>query len=207
MIKQARTVKGTASPSSQSPSYQSSSWMTRGQTRQAKAQAPKARATNTSWMTEHQGCGSATRFRCCRTKKKIKKLALTWSRGGPSLPPIQNPAKHKICVLSITRNVGPRTGFEYGFFLSAYAPPFFSCPTAWPRNLTLLWHWSCPARGQSEPFLAVRAPAEQRLLHFRLRLPISQTLGHGSRISCVTPVGSQDEAVREAFPWILRHWP
>ena len=33
-----------------------------------------------------------------------------------------------------------------------------------------------PLRGQAEPFLAVQAPAEQRLLHFQLR-------GHGSRIS------------------------
>ena len=55
----------------------------------------------------YQGCGSATRFRDCRTKKKIiKKLALTWSRGGPSLPAVENPPK--ICVMSTTRNVGPR---------------------------------------------------------------------------------------------------
>ena len=30
---------------------------------------------------------------------------------------------------------------------------------------------------------------------------------HGSRISCVTPVGSQDEAVLEAFPRMLLNWP
>ena len=46
----------------------------------------------------------------------------------------------------------------------------------------------------------MQAPAEQRLLHFQLHLPISRTRGHGSRISCVTPVGSQHEAVWEAFP-------
>ena len=46
-------------------------------------------------------------------------------------------AKHRICVLSTTRNVGPRFWFEYGFLVSVYAPPFFSCPTAW--NRTLLW--------------------------------------------------------------------
>ena len=37
----------------------------------------------------YQGCGSATRFRDCHTKNKIKKTCsqqpLTWSRGGPSL--------------------------------------------------------------------------------------------------------------------------
>ena len=57
-----------------------------------------------------------------------------------------------------------------------------------------------PLPGQAEFFHAVQAPAEHRLLHFRLRLPISRTRGHGSRISCVTPVGSQHEAVWEAFP-------
>ena len=31
--------------------------------------------------------------------------------------------------------------------------------------------------------------------------------GHESRISCVIPVVSQDEAVREAFPRILFDWP
>ena len=57
----------------------------------------------------------------------------------------------------------------------------------------------CPLPSQAEPFRTVQAPAEQRLLHFWLRLPISRTRGHGSRISCVTPVGSQHEAVWEAF--------
>ena len=33
-----------------------------------------------------------------------------------------------------------------------------------------------------------------------------RTRGHGNQISCVTSVGSQDEAVREAFPWILFDW-
>ena len=73
----------------------------------------------------------------------------------------------------------------------------FPCAESLPR---LVQPPLSPLPGQAEPFHAVQAPAEQRLLHFRLRLPISQTRGHGSRISCVTPVGSQHEAVREAFP-------
>ena len=62
-------------------------------------------------------------------------------------------------------------------------------------------------RYQAEPFPAVQAPAEQRLLHFLLRLPISRSRGHGSQISGVTPVGCQEEAVREAFPQILFDCP
>ena len=42
-------------------------------------------------------------------KRKEKKLASTWSRGGPSLAQVYNPAKHKICTSPITRNVGPRS--------------------------------------------------------------------------------------------------
>ena len=80
----------------------------------------------------------------------------------------------------------------------------FPCAESLPR---LVQPPLTPLPGRAEPFHAVQAPAEHRLLHFRLRLPISRTRGHGSRISCVTPVGSQDEAVREAFPRILIDWP
>ena len=51
-----------------------------------------------------QGCGSATRFRDCHTKKKIKKTCshlVTWRSGPPA------GIKHKICASPITRNVGP----------------------------------------------------------------------------------------------------
>ena len=57
-------------------------------------------------------------------KKKIRNLAFTWSRVGPSesLPPVYNPAKHKICAShwQITRNVGPHSWFKDhdGFWLS-----------------------------------------------------------------------------------------
>ena len=37
-----------------------------------------------------QGCGSATSFRDCSSKRKYKNPALTWSRVGPSLPPVYN---------------------------------------------------------------------------------------------------------------------
>ena len=73
-------------------------------------------------------------------------LAFTWSRVGPSLPPVYNPQKHKICASQITRNVGSRTQFWYGFLLSAYAMPFFSCSIAW--NRTSYWHW-CQSGGCS----------------------------------------------------------
>ena len=77
----------------------------------------------------------------------------------------------------------------------------FPCAESLPR---LVQPPLSPLPCQAEPFHAVQAPAEQRLLHFRLRLPISRTRGHGSRISCVTPVGSQHEA---AFQRILLDWP
>ena len=73
----------------------------------------------------------------------------------------------------------------------------FPCAESLPR---LVQPPLSPLPGQAEPFHAVQAPAEQRLLHFRLRLPISRTRGHGSRISRVIPVGSQNEALPEAFP-------
>ena len=73
-------------------------------------------------------------------------LAFTWSRVGPSLPPVYNPQKHKICASQITWNVGSRTQFWYGFLLSAYAMPFFSCSIAW--NRTSYWHW-CQSGGCS----------------------------------------------------------
>ena len=60
-----------------------------------------------------------------------------------------------------------------------------------------------PLSGQAEPFHAVQAPAEQWLLH----IPISRTRGHGGRISWVMPMGSQQEAVWEAFQWFLLNWP
>ena len=61
----------------------------------------------------------------------------------------------------------------------------FPCAESLPR---LVQPPLTPLPGRAEPFHAVQAPAEHRLLHFRLRLPISRTQGHGSRISCVTPV-------------------
>ena len=60
-----------------------------------------------------------------------------------------------------------------------------------------------PLRGQPEPFSAVQAPAEQKLFHFQLCLPLSRTWGYRNRISCFSLVGSQDEAVREAFKRII----
>ena len=45
---------------------------------------------------QSQGYGSATRFRDCSTKNKIKFLASTWSRGGSSLLPVCNPAKNNL---------------------------------------------------------------------------------------------------------------
>ena len=57
-----------------------------------------------------QGCGSATSFLDCHTKKKEKNCSqqpLTWSRVGPSLPPVYNQAKQKFVLLLITRNVFP----------------------------------------------------------------------------------------------------
>ena len=80
----------------------------------------------------------------------------------------------------------------------------FPCAESLPR---LVQPPLTPLPGRAKCFHAVQAPAEQRRLHFRLRLPVSRTRGHGSRLSCVTPVGSQDEAVREAFPRILIDWP
>ena len=84
--------------------------------------------------------------------------------------------------------------------------PFLHCAAA--RNSFPLYRKPSESprlvqRGQAEPFLAVQAPAEQRLHYFRLCLPNSRTRGHWSRISCVIPVRSQDEAVREAFQRIL----
>ena len=73
--------------------------------------------------------------------------------------------------------------------------PLPSCAESLPRLMQLPLS---PLPCQAEPFHTVQAPAEQRLLHFRLRLPISLTWGHGSRISCITPVESQHEAVQEA---------
>ena len=62
-------------------------------------------------------------------RENRKKLALTWSRVCPSLPPVYNPAKHKICASPITRNVGPRSWFEYNYinscFLRLCNPPCF----------------------------------------------------------------------------------
>ena len=64
-----------------------------------------------TFTTPLQGCGSATRFRDCTTKKKIIKTCsqqpLNWSRVGPSLAPVYNLAKHKSFALPITRNVRP----------------------------------------------------------------------------------------------------
>ena len=50
-----------------------------------------------------QGCGSATHFRDCSTKKKIRKPASTWSRGCSSLVPVYNQAKHKLCFADYTK--------------------------------------------------------------------------------------------------------
>ena len=61
------------------------------------------------------------------------------ARRSDSLPPVYNPSKHKICASPITRYVGPRSLFEYGSLLSAYAMPLFSCSTAWNRSFH--WHW------------------------------------------------------------------
>ena len=82
-----------------------------------------------------QGCGSTTRCRDCSTNI----LAFTWSRVSPSLPPVYNLAKHKLCASPITRNVGPRSWFEYVLLLSAYTAPFISCSIAW--NWSTHWHW------------------------------------------------------------------
>ena len=62
--------------------------------------------------------------------------------------------------------------------------------------------WTLPRSASTS-----EAATQSQLLHFRLGLPISRTRGHGSQISWVIPVGSQYEAVREAFPWILLNWP
>ena len=63
--------------------------------------------------TVAQGCRSATRFRDCHTKKKIKKTCfqqpLIWSRVGPSLAPVYNPAKHKICAFRLHEMYVPRS--------------------------------------------------------------------------------------------------
>ena len=40
-----------------------------------------------------------------------------------------------IYVLLATLNAGPHSLFKYGFLLSAYALPFFSCPTVWNQTL------------------------------------------------------------------------
>ena len=53
--------------------------------------------------------------------------------------------------------------------------------------------------GQAEPFHGVQAPAEQRLPTSPPHLPNPR--------SCVTPVRSRQEAVREAFQQILLNWP
>ena len=58
-----------------------------------------------------QGCGSATR-------KKIEKTCFHLFTCRPVAP---------------AGNEGLRSCFEYGFFLSAYATPFFSCSVAWNR--------------------------------------------------------------------------
>ena len=49
-------------------------------------------------------------------KRKFKKL-VTWSRVGPLLPPIYNPARQKICALPIPLNVGhaPDSDMDSGF--------------------------------------------------------------------------------------------
>ena len=58
-----------------------------------------------------QGCGSATRFCDCSTKRKIIKSLLSpghvAARRSRRLPPVLNQAKHRNCALSATRNVGP----------------------------------------------------------------------------------------------------
>ena len=69
---------------------------------------------------------------------RLKKLASIWSRGGPSLAPVYNQAKHKICALPITPNVGPCSWFKYGFLLSASATTVFSCSVASSVELILL---------------------------------------------------------------------
>ena len=69
----------------------------------------------------------------------MKKLAFSVWHCLPVAPTGINQAKHKICASLITRNVGPLSWLEYGFLLSAYATPFFSCSIVW--NLSSLWHW------------------------------------------------------------------
>ena len=91
-------------------------------------------------------CANASLSKYVNKPMKIYKASYTavwraWDSVSYVLPPVQNPAnlKHRIFASPITRNVRPLSWFEYGFLLSAYSPPFFSCPTAW--NQTFLWHW------------------------------------------------------------------
>ena len=87
----------------------------------------------------YQGCGSATRIRDSRTKTKKIKLALTWSRVGPSLQPVYNPAKQKFCASPITRNVGPTLMIRIWILAFCLCNPLFFCFIAW--NGSSHWHW------------------------------------------------------------------
>ena len=116
-------------------------------------------ADATTWVrncqaAKRQECGLATHFQGCTAalKWRQKKLAFTWSRVCTSLPQIYNLAKHKICaslIWLITRNVGPRSWFEYGYLLSDFTTPLFSCSIA--LNRSSHWYWwllcaaACPA--------------------------------------------------------------
>ena len=69
-------------------------------------------------------------------------FAFSCSLVSQSLASVYNPAEHKICAVPITRNVGQHSWFAYGFLLSAYATPVFSCSIGW--NWSSHWYWWLP---------------------------------------------------------------
>ena len=78
---------------------------------------------NSYCRASEQGCGSATCFRDCRTKKKTKKLSLTWSRVCPSLPQVYSLETHKLCFADYTkcRSHAPDLNMD----ICLYNPLFF----------------------------------------------------------------------------------
>ena len=75
--------------------------------------------------------------------------------------------KLKNCACSITLNVGPLSWFKYGFWLSVYAAPSFSCSKL--LTWSSYWHlWFCTAAHWSSIDISNQMTAWKNYYHFSL---------------------------------------